>query len=74
MGTRTTWRYVTRPISSVTTRCAASRHDSNNTELVLTESHREAHGELARLDAGYTIVRTKHMRPIICEKGLIGHF
>lgn len=34
--------------------CAASRHDSKETELVLTEPPKEAYGEPAWLDAGYT--------------------
>lgn len=57
--------------------CAASRHDSKETELVLTEPPKEAYGEPAWLDAGYTgmekIVKAKHMTPIICEKGRRGH-
>ena len=57
--------------------CAASRHDSKETEHVLTEPPKDAHGEPAWLDAGYTgmedVVRAKHMTPIICEKGRRGH-
>ncbi|MBR1516712.1 MAG: transposase [Bacteroidales bacterium] len=53
------------------------RHDSKETELVLTEPPREARGEPAWLDAGYAgmedVVKAKHMTPIICEKGKIGH-
>ena len=57
--------------------CAANRHDSKETERVLTEPPKEAHGEPAWLDAGYAgmedVVRAKHMTPIICEKGKKGH-
>ena len=57
--------------------CAANRHDSKETEHVLTEPPKEAHGELVWLDAGYAgmedVVRAKHMTPIICEKGTRGH-
>ena len=57
--------------------CAASRHDSKETEHVLTEPFKEAHGEPVWLDAGYAgmedVVRAKHMTPIICEKGRRGH-
>ena len=57
--------------------CAASRHDSKETEHVLTEPSKDTHGESAWLDAGYTgmedVVRAKHLTPIICEKGLRGH-
>lgn len=57
--------------------CAANRHDSKETERVLTEPPKEAHGEPAWLDAGYAgmedVVRAKHMTPIICEKGTRGH-
>ena len=57
--------------------CAANRHDSKETERVLTEPPKEAHGEPAWLDAGYAgmedVVRSKHMTPIICEKGKKGH-
>ena len=57
--------------------CAASRHDSKETEHVLTEPSKEAHGEPVWLDAGYAgmedVVRAKHMTPIICEKGRRGH-
>ena len=57
--------------------CAANRHDSKETERVLTEPPKEAHGEPAWLDAGYAgmedVVRAKHMTPIICEKGKRGH-
>ena len=57
--------------------CAASRHDSKETEHVLTEPPEEAHGEPAWFDAGYVgmerIVIAKHMTPIICEKGTKGH-
>ena len=57
--------------------CAANRHDSKETERVLTEPPKEAHGEPAWLDAGYAemedVVREKHMTPIICEKGKKGH-
>ena len=57
--------------------CAANRHDSKETEHVLTEPPKEAHGEPAWLDAGYAgmedVVRAKHMTPIICEKGKRGH-
>ena len=57
--------------------CAASRHDSKETELVLTEPPKGAHGEPVWLDAGYAgmedVVRAKHKTPIICEKGRRGH-
>lgn len=57
--------------------CTANRHDSKETERVLTEPPKEAHGEPAWLDAGYAgmedVVRSKHMTPIICEKGKKGH-
>ena len=57
--------------------CAANRHDSKETEHVLTEPPKEAHGEPAWLDAEYAgmedVVRAKHMTPIICEKGTRGH-
>ena len=57
--------------------CAASRHDSKETEHVLTEPPEEAYGEPAWFDAGYVgmerIVIAKHMTPIICEKGTKGH-
>ena len=57
--------------------CAANRHDSKETERVLTEPPKGAHGEPVWLDAGYAgmenIVRAKHMTPIICEKGRRGH-
>ena len=57
--------------------CAANRHDSKETERVLTEPPKEAHGEPVWLDAGYAgmedVVRAKHMTPIICEKGRRGH-
>ena len=57
--------------------CSASRHDSKDTERVLTEPPKEAYGEPAWLDAGYAgmedVVRAKHMTPIICEKGKRGH-
>ena len=57
--------------------CAASRHDSKETEHVLTEPSKEAHGEPVWHDAGYAgmedVVRAKHMTPIICEKGRRGH-
>ena len=57
--------------------CSASRHDSKETEHVLTEPSKEAYGEPAWLDAGYSgmedVVRAKHMTPIICEKGRRGH-
>ena len=33
--------------------CAASRHDTKETEHVLTEPSKEAHGEPVWLDAGY---------------------
>ena len=57
--------------------CSASRHDSRETEHVLTEPPKEAYGEQAWLDAGYAgmedVVRAKHKTPIICEKGRRGH-
>lgn len=57
--------------------CAASRHDSKETERVLTEPPKGAHGEPVWLDAGYAgmgdVVRVKHKTPIICEKGRRGH-
>ena len=57
--------------------CAANRHDSKETERVLTEPPKGTHGEPVWLDAGYAgmedVVRAKHKTPIICEKGRRGH-
>ena len=56
---------------------AANRHDSKETERVLTEPPKGAHGEPVWLDAGYAgmedVVRAKHKTPIICEKSRRGH-
>lgn len=57
--------------------CAASCHDHMETEHVLTELPKEARGEPAWLDGGYTgmedVVGAKHMTPKICEKGRTVH-
>lgn len=57
--------------------CTAKRHDSQETANVLVEPPKDKWGEEAMFDAGYVgmedIVRGKHMKPIICEKGTKGH-
>lgn len=83
-----TWRAVLRVKDNVVicnktklirnyTVCASNRHDSRETDRVLTEPSMDVHGEPAWLYAGYSgmenVVRAKHMTPIICEKGTRGH-
>ena len=57
--------------------CTDSRHDSKETGNVLIELPVEAYGEPVWLDAGYVGMdgegRAKHMTPIVCEKGAMGH-